>query len=307
MPEVDASWKTRLLYKEGRLRAGYRIALFFFFFFLFAVAAQYAITVLPRQPMQWGSLAAMTFAALLAGWIVLSCVDQRPFGALGFAPNRAAIPELLGGFAIGGVLIGAAVLLLLITGAAVFAPDSGTLPGYLGFLGWTFLFFALAAAFEEIIFRGYPFQALVQWIGAWPAILVASAIFSYLHGQNPNVTPLALVNIFVAGVLLSIAYLKTRSLWFATGVHLGWNWTMASLLDFPVSGLGFETPLYTGIPIGPEWWTGGAFGPEAGVVGTLILIPAIFWLMRTRRIREDPETRRLQPLVDDRLGEEPFR
>ncbi|HUE97260.1 MAG TPA: CPBP family intramembrane glutamic endopeptidase, partial [Longimicrobiaceae bacterium] len=222
------SFRDRLLYTNGQLRPGLKIALFFLLFLLFAAAAQYVITVLPRHPLQWGSLVAMTLAALLAGWILLSGIDRRPFGALGFPIHRATLPELLGGLAIGSVLIGAAVLLLVLTGSAAFAPDSGTLPGYLGFLGWTFLFFGIAAAFEELVFRGYAFQALVAWIGPWPAIVIASAIFAALHGQNPNVTSLAIVNIFVAGVLLSLAYLKTRSLWFATGVHVGWNWTMAT-------------------------------------------------------------------------------
>ena len=297
------SFRDRVVYREGRVRPGWRIALFFLLFLLFAIPGQYAIAVLPRHPLQWGGLAVMTLAALLAGWIVLSRVDRRPFGALGFAATRRGFVEMGVGLLIGAALICAAVVLLLLTGSAAFAPDAGTLPGYAGFLGWTFLFFGLAAAFEEVVFRGYPFQALVEWIGVWPAIVVASAIFALLHGQNPSVTPLALINIFVAGVLLSVAYLRTRSLWFATGVHLGWNWTMASLLDFPVSGLGFDTPLYSGVAAGPAWWTGGDFGPEAGLAGSLLLVLAIAWLMTTPRVQPDPGMVRLRPIVDERLPE----
>jgi hypothetical protein len=103
-------------------------------------------------------------------------------------------------------------------------------------------------------------------------------------------------------VLLSLAYLRTRSLWFATGVHLGWNWVMAALLDFPVSGLTFfDTPLYDAVVRGAPWWTGGDFGPEAGLAGTLVLLAGIGWLARGGRLSESPQMRELGPIVDRRL------
>jgi uncharacterized protein len=229
-------------------------------------------------------------------------VEDRPLAALGFGLHAHATRESLLGIAVGGALIAAAVVLLLATGAARFVADSGTALDYLRFLTWTLLFFAVAAAFEELIFRGYPFQVLVAWLGPWPAILIGSGLFSALHAQNPNITLVAFANIFLAGILLSIAYLRTLSLWFATGVHLGWNWSMASLFDFPVSGLGFETPLYSAVPVGAEWWTGGAFGPEAGFVGTIVLLAGTAWLMRSRSPGVAPGTRAARPLADDRLG-----
>jgi uncharacterized protein len=167
------------------------------------------------------------------------------------------------------------------------------------------VFFGIAAAWEEALFRGYPFQVLVEGIGAWPAIVITSALFAWAHGQNPEVTTLALLNIFLAGVLLALAYLRTRSLWFATALHLGWNWAMAFWFDLPVSGLtAFDTPGYSGVAVGPEWWTGGAFGPEAGLAATVVLITGIVWLLRTRRVAVAPEMHQLGPIVDRRLPPE---
>ncbi|HLM69231.1 MAG TPA: CPBP family intramembrane glutamic endopeptidase, partial [Longimicrobium sp.] len=164
-------------------------------------------------------------------------------------------------------------------------------------------FFAVAAAAEEAAFRGYAFQALVQGIGAWPAMLATSALFAWGHAGNPGVTAVALANIFLAGVMLALAYLKTRSLWFATAVHLGWNWTMQSLLGFPVSGLNeFDTPLYDVRELGPDVLTGGAFGPEAGLAATLAIAAGAVWIWRTRRLGESPRMTALRPLVDSRLG-----
>lgn len=300
------SWRNRLVYKDGRMRSGFKISFFFLLLLLFGIPGQYVVAILPRDPLQWGSQIVMTTAALLAGLILISHVDQRPFGALGFHPSARGLRDLGYGTLLGALLIGTTVGLLLVTGTAGFAPDAGRVGGYFGFLGWTLLYFGLAAAFEEIVFRGYPFQVLVEWVGAWPAILIGSAIFAFLHGQNPGVTPLALLNIFVAGILLSLAYLRTRSLWFATGLHLGWNWTMSTALDFPVSGLGFDTPLYSAVPVGASWWTGGDFGPEAGLAGTLALAVGIFWLLRSGRVRPDPTIQAMNPLVEARMAGDPL-
>lgn len=298
---MKPEWLDRLIHSDGRVRPAWRILLYFIFFAFLGIAGQFIIIMLPRHPLEWGSLIVTTLAALAAGWIAISHIDGRPFGALGFPLHRRVPREILLGLAVGAGLILAAILLLLLSGSASFETDTGTPGEYLFFLVWTFLFFGIAAAWEEAIFRGYPFQVLVEWIGPWPAALIASLIFSLLHAQNPNVTLLALTNIFLAGILLSFAYLKTRSLWFATAVHLGWNWGMSSLFDFPVSGLLFDTPLYTGLSTGEEWWTGGAFGPEAGIAGTLVLIGGTLWMIRTPRVVPDPEIERLGPIILRRL------
>jgi membrane protease YdiL (CAAX protease family) len=229
-------------------------------------------------------------------------VERRPFGALGFAAEPRAASETLGGFALGGGLLGASVLLLSVAGSARWVADAGTVPEYAASLAGALAIFAVAAAAEEVLFRGYPFQALVQGIGVWPAVVVSSAVFAVGHGRNPNVTWLGLMNIFIAGIMLAVAYLRTRSLWFATALHLAWNWVMSALLDFPVSGLQRDTPLYSARELGADWWTGGAFGPEAGLAATLAIVGGTLWMLRTPRLSESPRMRELRPLVDDRLG-----
>jgi membrane protease YdiL (CAAX protease family) len=286
-----------------RLRAGWRIALFFALFIPLSILGQLAASLVSRETIPWAGLLFSCAAAAAAGVILVTRLEGRSPGALGFAWQRGAILEVGGGMLFGSLLIAAAVAILLLTGAAYFVQDEGTLSSYLWVLLSTFIFFWIAAAWEELIFRGYPFQVLVDGIGVWPAIVVSSALFTALHGWNPNVNWLALGNIFLAGVLLALAYLRTRSLWFATAVHVGWNWAMASLFDFPVSGLtGFETPLYDVVPSGTEWWTGGAFGPEAGLVGTLVLAAGTLWLLHTRRLRVPQRMQDLRPIVDRRLG-----
>jgi hypothetical protein len=251
------------------------------------------------DPLSFASVTGPLLASLVAGWVMMRWVERRPFGAMGFPLGRAAPGETGMGMLVGMGFLGATVLLVAATGGARWIPDGGTLPDYLGFALRTLALFALAAALEEVLFRGYPFQVLERGIGAWPAAVLLSLLFATAHAQNPNVRPLGLVNIFLAGLMLAAAYLRTRSLWFATAVHLAWNWAMATLLDLPVSGIEIDTPLYTGVETGPDWWTGGSFGPEAGLAATLVIAAGTVWLLRTPRLRESPDVRRLGPLVEE--------
>lgn len=284
----------------------WRIGAYFILFFALSVVGQIAVSLLPRQSLSWGGLLVTSAAALAAGWIVLMRMDGRSPGALGFPLSRSALGETLQGLVAGALLIAAVAVLVLIVGGATFIPDEGTLSGYLSTLIGTFAFFALAAACEELLFRGYVFQALVESVGPWPTIVLTSAVFAVMHAGNPNVDLLALTNIFLAGVLLALAYLRTRSLWFATALHLGWNWTMSTLLDFPVSGLIYDTPLYSAVESGPDWWTGGAFGFEAGLAATLVLVGGCVWIYRTEWLQVSQHMRSLEPLVDNRAEMKKF-
>lgn len=284
--------------REARLWWGWRIGLFLLCLIGFGVLAQGVAALLPGEPLPWGGIVASLLAVLAASAVAMAWLERRPVGALGFAPIPEAWRETGGGLLVGGTLIAGAAALLFLTRTAVFVPDAGTAGQYIGLLAGTLLFFALAAAVEELIFRGYPFQVLLERFGAVAALLVTSALFALAHAPNPNVSMLGLVNIGLAGVLLGLAYLRTRSLWFATAVHTGWNWMMAGLLDFPVSGLeaGMNTPLYSAVSEGPGWWTGGNFGPEGGIAASLVLCGGIWWILRTRRLRVPERMQRLGPL-----------
>lgn len=284
---------------DGRVRTPWR-----FLFFLVVAAALMQMIGAALFAIDWTGLlpqgVAMLTAALVAGWTALVLFDGRPPGALGFAWTRRTPFELAAGMGLGvGALLVAAAAMALVGGLA-YTGDAGGIGDWVQAQLFWLLLLAVPAAAEEALFRGYGFQALVQGLGAWPATLVLSGAFAVAHTQNPNVTVFALVNIFLAGVLLSVAYLRTRSLWFATAVHLGWNWAMAVPLDLPVSGLTFiDTPLYEPVVRGPEWWTGGLFGPEGGVVAALGFLAALVALLRIPAFREAEEMRELRPLVDE--------
>jgi membrane protease YdiL (CAAX protease family) len=129
-----------------------------------------------------------------------------------------------------------------------------------------------AAAAEEIVFRGYVLRTLETWRG-WPlALAVSSVLFGLAHAANPNVTGLALANIALAGAAFALTYrLAGRRLWLPIAYHFLWNYAQGPLLGFPVSGLGFGAAARATVE-GPPAWTGGAFGPEGGLVVTAILL-----------------------------------
>ncbi|HSH44820.1 MAG TPA: CPBP family intramembrane glutamic endopeptidase, partial [Longimicrobiales bacterium] len=219
-------------------------------------------------------------AALVASWAMLA-LEGAPRD-LGFGLRRRAALEVGFGLVAGTAGVLAVVAALTLAGVYRFEPEPGTVSGWLGVAGGSLIAFAIPAAAEEAVFRGYALRALREAGGTVAAVLATSVMFALAHGANPGVGGLALVNIFAAGVLLAVAVLRTGSLWFASAVHLGWNWVMAGPLDLPVSGLDlFDAPYYDGVATGPAWLGGGPFGPEGGLAGTaaavLVLALIVHW------------------------------
>ena len=136
---------------------------------------------------------------------------------------------------------------------------------------------------EELAFRGYIMQRLSQAWGMPAAVVASSLIFAMVHMFNPNFRPLAMLSLFAAGLLLACAYLVSRSLWLPIGVHLGWNLMEMQILGFPGSGVP-EPAILRASVTGPEVMTGGAFGPEGGVLGIVFPLIGIALLLVWYRI-----------------------
>lgn len=237
-------------------------------------------------------------AALIAGAVLLRAIDRRSPAALGIGASRAT-GRLCGlGLLLGMIGLTVAAVLLLAAGMLHYRSQPGTAAQWLGTVATQAGVFAVAALAEEAIFRGYAFQVLVRAAGVPIAVALSSVVFAWAHGANPGVGVFALVNIFLAGVLLAFAYLRTLSLWFVTALHMGWNWAMATLFDLPVSGIeSFDTPLYQPAVSGPDWFSGGAFGPEGGLVGTIGFGVALVAVLRLRAVQPDPGVLHARPLV----------
>ena len=170
--------------------------------------------------------------------------------------------------------MGLAVLAAVVFGGLRFELNAAAPGSIVISLITSFLIFAIASAFEEAFFRGYVLQTFARSGLAWLAILLTSITFGAAHLGNPNANTFGALNTILAGVWLSVAYLKTRDLWFVWGVHLMWNWMQGSIFGVEVSGMTDITtsPLLKEIDSGPAWLTGQNYGIEGGVLCTIALI-----------------------------------
>lgn len=276
----------------GRLRLGWRLLAFP----LLAIAVMATVALLLPTGMLTVS-GAMLAGGLVAGWALLA-LDGRGPAALGFHASRAAVPEAAKGFGLGVALGLGVVAAIAALGGLRWTAESGTAVGWLASGAGALAFLALPAAAEEAVLRGYPLQALSEAWGPGPALVLTSAAFAGLHVWNPGVTTLGIVNVAVAGAFLGVVYLKTASLWWASGAHLGWNWSHGFLVDVPVSGLELlDAPFYEGTTFGPTWLGGGPFGPEGSAVASVLVVAAAWVCWRTRALRPGEEALRAGPIA----------
>jgi hypothetical protein len=148
----------------------------------------------------------------------------------------------------------------------------------------------LAGAFEELVYRGYAFQTLLRDLPGFAPILLFSIFFGLAHWNNPNRTFFSTANTVLAGVWLSLAYLRTRSLWFPTALHFTWNWMIGAFFGLPVSGLQIpRQPILVSTSGDPFWLTGGSYGSEGGAAATIVLLVAIAIVWRARWLGASPE------------------
>ncbi len=223
-------------------------------------------------PFQWISLASV----VIATWIMLRRVEKLPWGTVGLDRAAAAPPLILKGAAFGAVTIGVASLLLL---ATHMMRIDRTLPGsWWGEAGHSTNVLLPAAFFEELFIRGYVFAVLRRASGWRLALIVTSAVFGLLHAWNPGADAESILAVTVAGFFLGAILLATRSLYAAGAAHFAWNWVMSGALHIAVSGVPSADPNYRVVETGPDWLTGGGWGPEGGLAAVAVMFIAIFYL-----------------------------
>lgn len=299
MGEGPVRWKEAL-------RSLGRAALFLLLVFALTLTGVLAIPGLAEAPLPDGGgfsaglvaqFGLALIAALAATWVLRAAVERRAADGLGFPLDARAPRDGAVGLAIGAAGIAVVIALLAVAGVYRFVGEGGSAGAWLATAGVSLVAFVIPAAAEEAVFRGYLLGTLTEGTGATAAVVITSLLFALLHGGNPAVGPLAFANLFLAGVLLALAVLRTGTLWLATGVHVGWNWSMAGPLDLPVSGLdAYDIPLYDAVPAPPAWLSGGAFGPEGGIAGTVAALTVLALILAVTR-----PGARLAPASDGRI------
>ena len=251
-----------------------------------------------------GSLAAIYASVWLAGRFL----DRRPFTEFGLHLSQDWWIDFGFGLFLGGLLMVVVFLVELMAGWITVGgilvtrhPDRS----FLGAILWSLLIFVTVGFYEELFSRGYQLQNMAEGMNGRSlgprgalvaATLLSSAVFGLLHVFNPHASFASTFNIFLVGaILLATGRLLTGELAIPIGVHITWNFFQGNVFGFPVSGGDFRSATFISIEQGgPDLWTGGAFGPEAGLLGLatallggLLIAWWVHWRYDRLRLRTD--------------------
>ena len=230
--------------------------------------------------------------AIGLGWLCGRFLEGLPFRALGCWFTNGWLKHLGLGCIVGAVTIGLAVLIASASGGLSFTLNIAKgQEAILETLGVSLAVFAVAAAFEESLFRGYMLQTLNRSGLGWLAIAMTAVFFGLVHLGNPGANAISTANTMLAGVWFGIAYLKTRDLWFPFGIHLVWNWMQGSVFGIEVSGLTeiSPAPVLNEIDRGPAWLTGESYGIEASIACTVAILVSVALIHFLPMIRPSEE------------------
>jgi len=213
----------------------------------------------------------LTVASIILG--VVAAVHLRRNGqsirkGLGYTFHWWSLGDLAAGMLICFLaMLGIFLVELLLGGIRI----AGT-PFDLSTLGGeNLLLLILGAIYEEVLFRSLLLSGLVVVLGGrkWLAILISAAVFGVAHLSSPGASPVSAFGNALGGIIYGMAFLGGKNIWLGLGLHFSWNFSQGPILGFPVSGQTMFGGLITQQHIGPDWLTGGAYGPEAGIVGMI--------------------------------------
>ena len=243
------------------------------------------------------SLASLV-AAVLSVWAAGRFLDRRPFAGFGFHISGGWFMDLAFGLGLGALLMTGVFLTELGMGwTSIEGTFQSLEPGSLFLVGLMvpIVGFLCTGLTEELVSRGYRLRNLAEGfnfplIGPRRAILLAwvlsSLYFGLRHAPNPDATVVSTINIMVAGLMLGTGYILTGELAIPIGLHITWNFFEGNVFGFPVSGIGpFGATFVATEQGGPTLWTGGGFGPEAGLLGVIAALLGCFLIALWVRFR----------------------
>jgi len=275
---------------EPRLRAGWRLLIQTILLFIFGLVVSLVSLLFHAGGSAASILNQVLNLVAITGsvYVARRWLDKKSFESLGLKLDRQTWIDILAGIGITFVQMGFIYILMLGLGWLTFAgfawqfdPVSVVLKNTLLF----FVVFIFVGWNEELLSRGYHLQTIASGINLFWGVIISSAVFGLLHLGNPNATWVSAAGIFFGGIFLAYGYIRTKQLWLPIGLHIGWNFFEGVVFGFPVSGLDLYALLRIKVS-GPVIWTGGAFGPEAGLIvlpSLVVGVGLIYWFTKTRK------------------------
>jgi uncharacterized protein len=142
---------------------------------------------------------------------------------------------------------------------------------------------AVAAFASEVAFRGFLFRRLIDATGPVTATILLSLIYAVIGSLGPNGTSLSFVVTIIAGVLFSMAYLRTHALWLGWGMHFAWAAATAVLFGLPNAGIASYSTVVQTDASGPVWLTGGVYGPDGALFTAIVFFVTMAVVYRVTR------------------------
>lgn len=222
------------------------------------------------------TLFSFAFISLLIFFRV-KVIEKRSLSSIGFNKNNWLKKYSLG-FLIGLVMMSIIVLILLLFGYITVEKNPIQLVGISAISSILVILFGwiIQGATEEIVTRGWLLNVLSTKYNIGVGLLISSTLFGLMHLTNPNVNYIAVINIILVGLFYGLYVIKTNDLWAVCGMHSAWNFAQGNIFGFEVSGLDVSVGSLIDLNlVGNNVITGGAFGPEAGIISTFILLVSI--------------------------------
>lgn len=214
-----------------------------------------------------------TVGGIIATLLLWKYLNKKSLKDLGF---QGSLKDLLFGLFLGAISITLIFLLLLVTGNIELL-NTLSEPKFSAFTISFLIMFILVGFFEEIFFRGYVMKVMAsRGNKQWVIYIISAIIFSAVHGTNPNVSVIGLINIVFVGLLFAYMFIKTNSLWLPIGYHITWNYFQGNVFGFAVSGTTPHGLYQIDIEKGNALLTGGAFGLEGGIMATVFILLGFF-------------------------------
>lgn len=223
-----------------------------------------------------------TIGGILATILLWKFLNKKTLKELGF---KRSWKDFLFGLFLGAISITMIFLLLLATGNIKLL-NAFSQPDFNAFTLSFLIMFILVGFFEEMFFRGYVIKTMASRQNKkWVIYLVSAVVFSIVHGVNPNVSIIGLINIVFVGLLFAYMFERTNRLWLPIGYHITWNYFQGSVFGFAVSGISPHGLYQIDITNGNALLTGGAFGLEGGLFATIFILIGflITWLYTKNR------------------------
>jgi membrane protease YdiL (CAAX protease family) len=256
---------------DGELRAGWRLLIYAGFVAGLWFVAEVGLVLLgpPSRyqffPAHFFTGEVVSFLVVFGAALIMAQIERRPVGAYGL-PVRGAFGKLFWqGWVFG--LAEISTLIGLIYAFRGYSFGSLALQGRelwrWGIL-WTVVFVFVGLS-EEFLFRGYTQFTLADGIGFWPAAILLSFSFGWVHLRNPGENWVGAASVMMTGLVFAFALRRTGNLWFVVGWHASFDFGETFLFSVPDSGLRFDGHLSNATLHGGDWLTGGLVGPEASV------------------------------------------